>query len=60
MFRGDGSRAEKLENRLNCLNSFVQGCSSEICKNNLELRKISFTAEEIAQFVAESYRARGH
>ena len=33
---------------------------SEICKNNLELRKISFTAEEIAQFVAESYRVRAH
>ena len=27
MFRGDGSRAQKLENRWNCLNSFVQGCS---------------------------------
>ena len=23
MFRGDGSRAQKLENRWNCLNSFV-------------------------------------
>ena len=34
--------------------------SSEICKNNLELRKISFTAEEIAQFEAESYRPRGY
>ena len=28
MFRGDGSRAQKLENRWNCLNSFVRGCSS--------------------------------
>ena len=27
MFRGDGSRAQKLENRWNCLNSFVRGCS---------------------------------
>ena len=26
MFRGDGSRAQKLENRWNCLNSFVRGC----------------------------------
>ena len=34
--------------------------SSEIRKNNLELRKSSFTAEEIALFVAESYRVRGH
>ena len=28
MFRGDGSRAQKLENRWNCLNGFVRGCSS--------------------------------
>ena len=27
VFRGDGSRAQKLENRWNCLNSFVRGCS---------------------------------
>ena len=26
VFRGDGSRAQKLENRWNCLNSFVRGC----------------------------------
>ena len=26
LFRGDGSRAQKLENRWNCLNSFVGGC----------------------------------
>ena len=26
MFRGDGRRAQKLENRWNCLNSFVRGC----------------------------------
>ena len=28
VFRGDGSRAQKLENRWNCLNSSVRGCSS--------------------------------
>ena len=28
MFRGDGSRAQKLENTWNCLNSFVRDCSS--------------------------------
>ena len=27
VFRGDRSRAQKLENRWNCLNSFVRGCS---------------------------------
>ena len=27
MFRRDGSRAQKLENRWNCLDSFVRGCS---------------------------------
>ena len=26
VFRGDGRRAQKLENRWNCLNSFVRGC----------------------------------
>ena len=26
LFRGDESRAQKLENRWNCLNSFVRGC----------------------------------
>ena len=30
MFRGDGSRAQKLENRWNCLNSFVRGCSNKL------------------------------
>ena len=28
VFRGDGSRAQKLENTWNCLNSFVRGCSN--------------------------------
>ena len=26
LFRGDGSRGQKLENRWNCLNSFARGC----------------------------------
>ena len=42
VFRGDGSRAQKLENRWNCLNSFVRGCSKgearETWPNNLQGR----------------------
>ena len=28
LFRGDGSKVEKLEDRANCLSSFVRGCNS--------------------------------
>ena len=47
MFRGDGSRAQKLENRWNCLNSFVRGCRrnlinggyNSIIKNSISVIK---------------------
>ena len=39
VFRGDGSRAQKLENRWNCLYSFVQGCSMYLSKSLLTCPK---------------------
>ena len=42
VFRGDGSRAQKLENRWNCLNSFVRGCSMYQPKSHFNQHEIQF------------------
>ena len=44
LFRGDGSRGQKLENRWNCLNSFVRGCSCVYYANTITMSSSKSTS----------------
>ena len=53
-FREDGSRAQKLENRWSCLNSFVRGCSLNFTFLKLHLMSDHANTNSIMRFSQNS------
>ena len=56
VFRGDGSRAQKLENRWNCLNSFVRGCSPLNSQERREIVSVKFSLMRLSAGFKNSWR----